>query len=141
MADDLYERLAEDREQHSNADYLRLHPDKERPTEMMKKWKKRRKRRQEQATDILRLSPEKAAQLLRQLERAGIGDAETRLLLAQRGQLSEQPGEAAAMKMYETAIRAGRRVKYGTFHAEFRTVQVPDDLRQAVEEAIEEDTP
>jgi hypothetical protein len=107
---------------------------------MMKKWKRRRKRRQEQATDILRLSPEKAAQLLRQLERAGIGDAETRLLLAKRGQLSEQPGEAASMEKYEEVIKAGRRVRYGTFRAEFRTVQVSDDLRQAVEEAYEENT-
>jgi hypothetical protein len=106
----------------------------------MKKWMKRRKSQQEQATDILSLSPEKAAQLLRSLERAGIGDIETRLLLAKRGQLSEQPGEAASMRRYEEVIRAGRRVRYATASVQFRTVQVPDDLRQAVEEAYEENT-
>ena len=107
---------------------------------MMKKWKRRRKRRQEQTTDVLRLSPEKAAQLLRSLERAGIGDIETRLLLAKRGQLSEQHGEAASMKMYEDAIRGGRRVKYGTFQAAFHTVVVPPELVADVESAYEENT-
>jgi hypothetical protein len=107
---------------------------------MWKKWKRRRRRRQDQATDILRLSPEKCAQLLRQFERVGIGDIETRLQLAQRAQLSENPGEAESMQKYQETIRAGRRVRYGTFPVQFRTVQVPDELRNAVEEAFEENT-
>jgi hypothetical protein len=104
---------------------------------MMKKWKRRRKRRQEQATDILRLSPEKAAQLLRSLERAGIGDVKTRLLLAQRAQLSENPGESESMRRYEEVIRAGRRVRYATASVQFRTVQVPPELRADIESAFD----
>jgi hypothetical protein len=105
---------------------------------MWKKWKRRRRRRQEQATDILRLTPELAAQLVRTLERHGIGDVETRLQLAKRGQLSENPGEAASMEKYEEVIRAGRRVRYATARVQFRTVQVPPELRADVESAFEE---
>jgi hypothetical protein len=107
---------------------------------MWKKWKRRRNRRQEQATDILRLSPERCAQLLRQFERAGVGDIDTRLLLARRGQLSENPGESVAMERYEEVIKAGRRVRYATFPVQFRTVMVDDALKAAVEEAFEENT-
>jgi hypothetical protein len=106
---------------------------------MWKKFRSKKKRRQEQTADVLRLSPEKAAQLLRSLERAGIGDIEIRLLLAKRGQLSDQPGEAASMQKYEEVIRAGRRVRYGTFRAQFQavTVQVPPELRADVESAFD----
>ena len=107
---------------------------------MWKRWKTRRRRRQQQMMDVLRLSPEKCAQLLRQFERHGVGDIETRLLLARRGQLSENPGEAVAMERYEEVIKAGRRVRYATFPVQFRTVMVDDALKAAVEEAFEENT-
>jgi len=105
---------------------------------MWKKWKTRRKLRQDQAADLARLSPERCAQLLRSLERAGIGDVDTRLRLAKRGQLSVNPGEAASMEKYEEVIRAGRRVRYATARVQFRTVQVPPELRADVESAFEE---
>ena len=108
---------------------------------MLKRIRRKRATRRAQVSDIEKMHPDKAAQLLRNFERAGIGDIETRLALAERGMQSESRANAAAMAKYHAVIKAGRRIKYGTFPAEFRTVMVDPDLEQAVEDALQGDTP
>jgi len=97
---------------------------------------KRLRRRRAQARDVAAMDPDRAAQLCRTLSRAGVADRPTLILLARRGQDSELPGNAAAMRKYEAAFRAGRRIKYTTYPVDFRFQHVPDDLRVAVEDAL-----
>jgi hypothetical protein len=93
---------------------------------------------EQQRKDIQAMSPEEAAQMLRILERNEIGDVTTRLLLAQRGQESANPGESESMRKYEVTIRAGRRVRYANFPTNFVTEPVDPELAQAVEDIYEE---
>lgn len=84
-----------------------------------------------------------AAYMLRTLVRLGSDDRRTMLALAERAletETGEHPGERRALTMYRDAIATGRRVKFATFPATFNTVPVPDDLRQAVEDALTGDT-
>ena len=104
----------------------------------MKRLKHRRFRRDYVPT----LDHEDAVYMLRTLVRLGSTDRRTMLALANRAIESDQgenPGERRAITMYRDAIAAGRRVKFATFPATFTTVHVPDDLRQAVEDALQGD--
>ena len=119
-------------------------------TNAIRKIRRRRKLRRDTEGDVAALSPEAAAQLLRQFERNEVGDEPVRLLLAQRGQLLRNPGEAKAMRGYELAIRGGRRVRYSTFsiltfetpetdeHLKTRATAIADQLIADVESAFEE---
>lgn len=39
-------------------------------------------------------------------------------------------------RTYRNALRAGQRIKFGTYPAEFRFIAVPRDLAEAVEDAL-----
>jgi hypothetical protein len=105
---------------------------------MIERIRKRRRIRSAQVSDIERMHPDEAAQLLRNFMRADIGDRETRLALAERGMQSESRANAAAMEKYLAAIKAGRRIKYDVFPVRFLEY-VPADLEAAVEDALQGD--
>jgi hypothetical protein len=68
-----------------------------------------------QQRDIDAMPPDQAATLLRRLLKAGVSDANTLIALA---------------------IRAGRKIRYATFPAEYRTVFVPPELEAEIEAAL-----
>jgi hypothetical protein len=90
-----------------------------------------------QKRDIDDMTPEMAAQMCRHFERRRLGDVETRLALARRGQLSGNPGEAESMRKYEQVFLSGRRVQYGVLKIiDVSEVQVTPEMREAIEEVF-----
>jgi hypothetical protein len=100
------------------------------------KWLKHRRFRRDY---VPTMGHEDTVYMLRTLVRLGSTDRRTMLALANRAIESDQgenPGERRAITMYRDAIAAGRRIGVKTFPATFNTVTVPDDLREAVEDAL-----
>jgi hypothetical protein len=92
------------------------------------------KQREQQRQDIADMTPEMAAQMCRNFERRRLGDVETRLMLARRGQLSENPGEAESMRKYEQVFLSGRRVQYGVLKIiDVSEVHVTPEMREEIE--------
>lgn len=106
----------------------------------MMKWLKRRRA----IKAVADLSFRDAARAVRLVERSG-GKLHPKIMVAlcRRARDTapdDQHGERAAFAKRVDTYVAGRRVRYATFPTTFTTIPVPDDLREAVEDALQGDT-